>query len=111
MEASPRTAFVDAAHGGSQHSRKRQISREQALRLREVQGMGAIDDSAHDSRSAERGLTRRRLLRYSFVSAAVMSIVAACQQAATPAPTTAPAAAPKPTTAPAAAPTTAPAAA
>ncbi len=57
-----------------------------------------------------RRLTRRTILRYSFLSAAVLSVAAACQQASTPAPTSAPAAA-KPTTAPAAAPTTAPAAA
>jgi multiple sugar transport system substrate-binding protein len=67
----------------------------------------------------QRRLTRRVILRYSLISAAAMTVAAACQQAATPAPTTAPAApapttppaAAKPTTAPAAAPTTAPAAA
>jgi multiple sugar transport system substrate-binding protein len=48
------------------------------------------------------------MLRYSFVSAAVMSVVAACQQAPAPAATAPPAA--KPTSPPAAAPTTAPAA-
>ncbi len=70
--------------------------------------MATTDDSQPSSTPASR-LTRRTVLRYSFLSAAAMSIVAACQQAATPAPTAAPAA--KPTTAPAAAPTTAPAAA
>jgi hypothetical protein len=70
--------------------------------------MASTDDSQPSSTPASR-LTRRTVLRYSFLSAAAMSIVAACQQAATPAPTAAPAA--KPTTAPAAAPTTAPAAA
>jgi multiple sugar transport system substrate-binding protein len=64
-----------------------------------------------------RRMTRRSILRYSFLSAAALSVAAACQQAAGPAPTSAPAAAPtsapaaKPTTAPAAAPTTAAAAA
>src|SRR5438876_3561590 len=60
-----------------------------------------------------RRLSRRAILRYSVLSGAALSLAAACQQAATPAPTTAPAApAAKPTTAPAApAPTTAPAAA
>jgi multiple sugar transport system substrate-binding protein len=48
------------------------------------------------------------MLRYSFVSAAVMSVVAACQQTPAPAATAPPAA--KPTSPPAAAPTTAPAA-
>jgi multiple sugar transport system substrate-binding protein len=71
--------------------------------------MDVIDGSGNDPRSIDRGLTRRKVLRYTFVSAAVTSILAACQQAAAPAPTAAPAA--KPTTAPAAAPTTAPAAA
>jgi len=71
--------------------------------------MDVIDDSAHDPRAVERNLSRRKMLRYTFVTAAVTSILAACQQAAAPAPTAAPAA--KPTTAPAAAPTTAPAAA
>src|SRR4051794_33805439 len=63
------------------------------------------------SRWTERRATRRTLLRYSFLSAAAITVAAACSQAAAPAPTTAPAAAPKPTTAPAAAATTAPAAA
>jgi multiple sugar transport system substrate-binding protein len=45
------------------------------------------------------------------LSGAALTILAACQSAATPAPTTAPAAAPKPTTPPAVAATTAPAAA
>src|SRR5260370_2274137 len=73
--------------------------------------MATTDDSAQPASAPVNRLTRRTVLRYSFLSAAAMSIVAACQQAATPAPTAAPAAA-KPTTAPAAAaPTTAPAAA
>jgi multiple sugar transport system substrate-binding protein len=86
--------------------------------------MDVTDDSAHELGSIERSFSRRKMLRYTFISAAVTSILAACQQAAAPAPTTAPAAAPttapaaaattapaaKPTTAPAAAPTTAPAA-
>src|SRR5258708_8832155 len=73
--------------------------------------MANPDDSSLPSNSPTGRLTRRTVLRYSFLSAAAMSIVAACQQAATPAPTAAPAA-PKPTTAPAApAATTAPAAA
>jgi len=71
--------------------------------------MDVIDDSAHEQRSTERSLSRRKMLRYTFISAAVTSILAACQQAAAPAPTAAPAA--QPTTAPAAAPTTPPAAA
>ncbi len=79
--------------------------------------MIGVEGSARDRMWSERRLTRRGVLRYSFVSAAVMSVVAACQSAATPSPTTAPAAAPttapaaKPTTAPAAAPSSAPAAA
>src|SRR5438132_247514 len=74
--------------------------------------MAITDDSSQPSSASTSRLTRRTVLRYSFLSAAAMSIVAACQQAAAPAPTAAPAAAPKPTTAPAAAaPTTAPAAA
>src|SRR5438128_2150536 len=73
--------------------------------------MAITEDSSQASSTPVSRLTRRTVLRYSFLSAAAMSIVAACQQAATPAPTAAPAAA-KPTTAPAAAaPTTAPAAA
>jgi multiple sugar transport system substrate-binding protein len=62
-------------------------------------------------------MTRRSMLRIGLLSAAAMSIAAACQQAAAPAPTsppaaapTSPPAAPKPTTPPAAAPTTAAAA-
>lgn len=73
--------------------------------------MDVVDGSRGDSKSTERGLTRRKMLRYSLISAAVTSVLAACQQAASPAPTTAPAAAPKPTTPPAAAPTAAPTAA
>src|SRR5438132_1561544 len=74
--------------------------------------MAITDDSSQPSSASTSRLTRRTVLRYSFLSAAAMSIVAACQHAAAPAPTAAPAAAPKPTTAPAAAaPTTAPAAA
>src|SRR5438552_8427507 len=64
--------------------------------------MSISDDSAQTSTAPIGRLTRRTVLRYSFLSAASMSIVAACQSAATPAPTDAPAA-PKPTTAPAAA--------
>src|SRR5437899_2046566 len=72
--------------------------------------MAIADDSSQTSNTPTGRLTRRTVLRYSFLSAAAMSILAACQQAATPAPTAAPVA--KPTTAPAAAaPTTAPAAA
>jgi multiple sugar transport system substrate-binding protein len=80
-------------------------------------------DELNDSRSDAAGrpterhlLTRRTILRYSLLSAAVMSVVAACQQAAAPSPTAAPAAAPtspsaaKPTSPPAAAGTQAPAA-
>src|SRR6266508_6224513 len=72
---------------------------------------------SNDANGFGRRLTRRTILRYSFLSAAAITVAAACQSAPTPAPTTAPAAAPttppaaKPTTAPAAAPTTAPAAA
>ena len=83
--------------------------------------MGILDDSPNASGWTQRRLTRRTILRYSFLSAAAITVSAACQSAATPAPTTAPAApaaapttppaAAKPTTAPAAAPTTAPAAA
>jgi multiple sugar transport system substrate-binding protein len=73
--------------------------------------MGVVDSSAQGPQWPERRLTRRGILRYSFLSGAALTILSACQQAATPAPTTAPAAAPKPTTPPAAAPTTAPAAA
>src|SRR5262245_21392614 len=68
--------------------------------------MDVIDDSANDPKAIDRSVSRRKLLRYTFIGAAVTSILAACQQAAAPAPTAAPAA--KPTTAPAAAPTTAP---
>src|SRR5215467_1944473 len=73
--------------------------------------MGVVDGSAQGPQWPERRLTRRGILRYSFLSGAALTILAACQSAATPAPTTAPAAAPKPTTPPSAAPTTAPAAA
>jgi multiple sugar transport system substrate-binding protein len=78
--------------------------------------MGAANDTMRGSGWPERLLTRRTVLRFGLVSAA-MSVAAACQQAAAPTPTSAPAAAPttapaaKPTTAPAAAPTTAAAAA
>ncbi|MGI9147399.1 MAG: ABC transporter substrate-binding protein [Chloroflexota bacterium] len=73
--------------------------------------MGFSDNSPNASGWTERRLTRRTILRYSFLSAAAISVSAACQSASTPAPTTAPAA-PAATTAPAAAakPTTAPAA-
>src|SRR5579859_6859795 len=72
--------------------------------------MSLVDRSAPESKSAaSSGLTRRSVLRYSFIGAAVTSVLAACSQPSTPAPTAAPAAAP--TTAPAAKPTTAPAAA
>jgi multiple sugar transport system substrate-binding protein len=67
--------------------------------------MGAESDQ---TKWSERRVSRRSILRYSFLSAAAMTVVAACQSAATPAPTSAPAAAP--TTAPAAKPTSAPAA-
>ena len=76
--------------------------------------MGAESDQ---SKWSERRVSRRSILRYSFLSAAAMTVVAACQSAATPAPapTSAPAPAAKPTSAPAApagaAPTSAPAAA
>jgi multiple sugar transport system substrate-binding protein len=75
--------------------------------------MGSSDDRVNPAGWTERRASRRAILRYSFLSAAALSLAAACQQAATPAPTTAPAApAAKPTTAPAApAATTAPAAA
>jgi multiple sugar transport system substrate-binding protein len=72
--------------------------------------MRSPDDRLNPQGWPDRRLTRRAILRYSFLSAAALSVAAACQQAATPAPTAAPAA--KPTTAPAApAATTAPAAA
>src|SRR5919199_352065 len=74
-------------------------------------------DVSNQSNWAERRTSRRLLLRYSLISAAAMGVAAACQQASTPAPTSAPAAAPttppaaaKPTTAPAAGATSAPAA-
>src|SRR5206468_2921517 len=86
--------------------------------------MRSPDEASNPSNWSERRLSRRTILRYSFLSAAALGVAAACQSASTPAPTTAPAAAPttppaaKPTapaaaatTAPAAAPTTAPAAA
>jgi ABC-type glycerol-3-phosphate transport system substrate-binding protein len=73
--------------------------------------MAADQDDSNPRRWTERRASRRSILRYTVLSAAALSVAAACQQAATPAPTTAPApAAPKPTTAPAAAATTAPAA-
>ena len=71
--------------------------------------MGVVDDSAQGSGWPERRMSRRGILRYSFLTGAAMSILAACSQAGNPAPTTAPAAAP--TTPPAAAPTAPPAAA
>src|SRR5207237_5989656 len=70
--------------------------------------MGVPEDLSSVLTRSGRRLTRRSLLRYSLVSAAVTSIVAACGQAQAPAPTQAPA---QPTVAPAAKPTTAPAAA
>jgi multiple sugar transport system substrate-binding protein len=74
--------------------------------------MDVVNSSEGNQGSIDRSLTRRKMLRYTFVSAAVTSILAACGQAAAPAPTAAPAApAAQPTTPPAAAPTTAPAAA
>src|SRR5439155_6167529 len=78
----------------------------------ETQLMADRDESTLTSWTARR-LTRRTILRYSFLSAAAITVATACQQAAAPAPTTAPpAAAPKPTEAPKpAAATTAPAAA
>src|SRR4051812_22408065 len=71
--------------------------------------MGVVDGSGQGSQWPERRLSRRGILRYSFLSSAALTVLAACSQAAAPAPTTAPAAAP--TAAPAAAATTAPAAA
>jgi multiple sugar transport system substrate-binding protein len=81
--------------------------------------MGSIDDLTTSGGWRERRLTRRTILRFSLLSAAAISVSAACSTASAPAPTaapaapapTAPAAAAKPTTAPAAAATTAPAAA
>jgi multiple sugar transport system substrate-binding protein len=73
--------------------------------------MGVVKDSAQGARWPEKRFSRRGILRYSFLTGAAMSVLAACQSAATPSPTTAPAAAAQPTTPPAAAPTTAPAAA
>ncbi|MCA1646303.1 MAG: ABC transporter substrate-binding protein [Chloroflexi bacterium] len=75
--------------------------------------MGVSDDFATPSTRPTARLTRRAVLRYSFLSAAALSVAAACSQpATTTAPTTAPAApAAKPTTAPAGAAPTAPAAA
>jgi multiple sugar transport system substrate-binding protein len=70
--------------------------------------MGALFDLPSDSRLAGRRLSRRDVLRYGFLSAAALSVAAACGPSAAPAPTAAPAA---PTTAPAAKPTSAPAAA
>jgi len=71
--------------------------------------MGALFDFPDHSTSAGRRLTRRDVLRYSFVSAAALSVAAACGPSAAPAPPTAAPAAP--TTPPAAKPTSAPAAA
>src|SRR5438105_3522558 len=51
--------------------------------------MSISDDSSQTSTAPIGRLTRRTVLRYSFLSAAAMSIVAACQSAATPAPTAA----------------------
>ena len=76
--------------------------------------MGGQDGMSQESGWTGRQMTRRGVLRYSLLSVAALSVAAACQQASTPAPTSAPAAptaAPKPTTAPAAAATTAPTAA
>lgn len=87
--------------------------------------MADRDDQSTPSNWTERRLSRRTILRYSFLSAAALTLAAACQQAATPTPapaakpteapkpaaTTAPAAAAKPTEAPKPAATTAPAAA
>jgi multiple sugar transport system substrate-binding protein len=53
--------------------------------------MVAVNDRG-SSNWAERRLTRRTILRYSLLSVAAISVTAACQQAATPAPTAAPAA-------------------
>src|SRR5579859_5184116 len=69
--------------------------------------MAIHDDSPNTSGRTERRLSRRTILRFGFLSAAAITVSAACQSAPAP-----PAAA-KPTTAPAApaaAPTTAPAA-
>jgi multiple sugar transport system substrate-binding protein len=72
--------------------------------------MGGHEGMSQESRWTERQMTRRGVLRYSLLSVAALSVAAACQQAAAPAPTSAPSAptaAPKPTTVPAAAPTAA----
>ena len=69
--------------------------------------MGEVFDESRRTGWSAHPMSRRSVLRFGLVSAAV-SVIAACQQASSPAPTTAPAAAP--TTAPAAKPTTAPAA-
>jgi multiple sugar transport system substrate-binding protein len=71
--------------------------------------MGALFDFPNDSRLAARRLTRRDVLRYGLLSAAAVSVAAACGPSAAPAPPTAAPAAP--TAAPAAKPTSAPAAA
>jgi multiple sugar transport system substrate-binding protein len=88
--------------------------------------MGNPDESPKATGWTAQRLSRRTMLRYGFLSAAAITVSAACQSASAPAPTTAPAAAApttatggpttapaaaKPTTAAAAAPTTAPAAA
>src|ERR687886_1601425 len=69
--------------------------------------MGAHNDLPDHLTLAGRRLTRRDVLRYCFLSAAAVSVAAACGPSAAPAPPTAPPAAP--TTAPAAKPTSAPA--
>src|SRR5947208_19385 len=69
--------------------------------------MGAAFDLPDDLTLAGRRLTRRDVLRYSFLSAAAVTVAAACGPSAAPAPPTAAPAAP--TTAPAAKPTSAPA--
>jgi ABC-type glycerol-3-phosphate transport system substrate-binding protein len=71
--------------------------------------MGAAFDLPDHLTLAGRRLTRRDVLRYSFLSAAAVTVAAACGPSAAPAPPTAAPAAP--TTAPAAKPTSAPAAA
>src|SRR5919202_3764292 len=70
--------------------------------------MGALFDVSNSSPWAARRLSRRAVLRYGFLSAAAISVAAACQSSSAPAPTSAPAPA-APTAAPAAKPTSAPA--
>src|ERR687885_721664 len=53
--------------------------------------MGALFDVSNSSPWAGRRLSRRAVLRYGFLSAAAISVAAACQSSSAPAPTTAPA--------------------